>query len=174
MEWKFNWVDPFINKEVIPPWAQRLQATRTRSLRIISCFPLLRICWLGSLFTPQCLLFVGSLRFSWQLHIYRRRWFLLAQKDWRLIGREDTHSSPIYLYPSIDLTFGLLNVEGFLHSPAIAMLQPFSKHPLKAVRMINNNLQREGLFWLKLRSWNTGLRPKAAQVHVDLFTTCWH
>ena len=79
------------------------------------------------------------MRFSWQLHIYRRRWFLLAQKDWRLIGREDTHSSPIYLYPSIDLTFGLLNVEGFLQSPAIAMLHPFSKHLLKAVRMINNN-----------------------------------
>ena len=45
-----------------------------------------------------------------------------------------THSSPIYLYPSIDLTFGLLNVEGFLHSPAIAMSQhQFSKH------LINNN-----------------------------------
>ena len=106
------------------------------------------------------------------LKVNRKRGYSLITYH---ISISDTHSSPIiYLYTSIDLTFGLLNVEGFLHSPAIAMLQPFSKHPLKAVRMINNNLQREGLFWLKLRSWNTGLRPKAAQVHVDLFTTCWH
>ena len=155
MEWKFNWVDPFINKEVIPPWAQRLQATRTRSLRIISCFPLLRICWLGSLFTPQCLLFVGSLRLGWAkfcscictddagfcspkgLKVNRKRGYSLITYH---ISISDTHSSPIiYLYTSIDLTFGLLNVEGIHQSPPIAMLHPFSKHLLKAVRMINNN-----------------------------------
>ena len=71
------------------------------------------------------------------LKVNRKRGYSLITYH---ISISDTHSSPIiYLYTSIDLTFGLLNVEGIHQSPPIAMLHPFSKHLLKAVRMINNN-----------------------------------